>query len=167
MDRSPEMLARARTKLPETVEVRTHDLSGGLPYADGSFDRVVSLNCLYAVPDPQAALREMRRVLRPGGRFVFAHPNAMKPSGLWAIWREHWRLGRGQRSCVHECRAVSAFLRLVAYNAVIMWRARNHTYHAWSAERVRDEVVRAGFRVLEVIPRIYGETDALVTAEAV
>jgi len=42
-----------------------------LPTADGSVDAVVSTLVLCSVPDQAAALAEIRRVLRPGGRFVF------------------------------------------------------------------------------------------------
>jgi len=43
-----------------------------LPLRDGSFDRVMANHMLYHVPDRPAALREMRRVLKPGGRAVLA-----------------------------------------------------------------------------------------------
>lgn len=42
-----------------------------LPFDDGEFDTVVSTLVLCSVDDPVAAVREVRRVLRPGGRFVF------------------------------------------------------------------------------------------------
>lgn len=41
-----------------------------LPWTDGRFSVVGSLNCLKFVPDPAKALREMHRVLRPDGRLV-------------------------------------------------------------------------------------------------
>jgi SAM-dependent methyltransferase len=41
-----------------------------LPFGDGSFDVVVSRSALHHFADPQAALREMARVVRPGGRVV-------------------------------------------------------------------------------------------------
>jgi ubiquinone/menaquinone biosynthesis C-methylase UbiE len=44
-----------------------------LPFADGSFDAVLCVNVLEAVPDRLRALSEMRRVLRPGGRALVAH----------------------------------------------------------------------------------------------
>ena len=42
-----------------------------LPFDDGSFDAVACTLVLCNVANPQAALREMRRVLRPGGSFLF------------------------------------------------------------------------------------------------
>jgi SAM-dependent methyltransferase len=45
-----------------------------LPFADSTVDAVVSANVLEHVPDDVAALREMRRVLRPGGRAVLVVP---------------------------------------------------------------------------------------------
>jgi ubiquinone/menaquinone biosynthesis C-methylase UbiE len=51
-----------------------------LPFADGSFDTVVSLVVLCSVHDQGAALTEIRRVLRPGGRFLFSeHVRADDP----------------------------------------------------------------------------------------
>jgi SAM-dependent methyltransferase len=44
-----------------------------LPFPDESFDAVLCVNMLEALPDPSRGLLEMRRVLQPGGRVVVAH----------------------------------------------------------------------------------------------
>jgi SAM-dependent methyltransferase len=69
---------------------RRADLHGSveaLPVEDATFDLVVCLQVLEHVPDPAAAVRELRRVVRPGGRVLASthgiypfHPN---PDDLW------------------------------------------------------------------------------------
>lgn len=50
-----------------------------LPFADGSFDAVVSQHLLEHIHAPIEALREWRRVLRPGGVVALVTPNALYP----------------------------------------------------------------------------------------
>ena len=50
-----------------------------LPFADDSFDRVSCIGSLEHYPDASVALREIRRVLAPGGRVLFTVPNARWP----------------------------------------------------------------------------------------
>jgi SAM-dependent methyltransferase len=63
----------------------------GLP--DASVDTVISCETIEHLPDPVQALREFRRVLRPGGRLVLTTPNYFGPFGLY---RAYLRL-RGRR----------------------------------------------------------------------
>jgi ubiquinone/menaquinone biosynthesis C-methylase UbiE len=53
------------------VEQIQLDASGRLPLADGSFDFVVTTFTLCSIADAKGALREMRRLLKPEGRYVF------------------------------------------------------------------------------------------------
>lgn len=69
VDPVPEMLAVARRKLPQTVELR-EGWAESLPCEDESFDVVVSCNVFHYIRRPVDALREMDRVLRPGGQLV-------------------------------------------------------------------------------------------------
>ena len=63
-------LRRAARRYGIDLELRTEGADAiGLP--DASVDAVVSTLVLCTVPDPAAAVAEIRRVLRPGGRFVF------------------------------------------------------------------------------------------------
>jgi SAM-dependent methyltransferase len=79
---------RARgERLGIDVDVRAATAEA-LPAADQSVDAVVSSLVLCSVHDPEAALREIRRVLRPGGRFVFVeHVAAPHGTGLRRVQR--------------------------------------------------------------------------------
>ena len=48
----------------------THGASDRMPFADASFDRIFCINVVYFWDDPAAHLREVRRVLKPGGTFT-------------------------------------------------------------------------------------------------
>ena len=72
LDYSPDMMGQAREKAErlnlQNVTFRQGDV-GVLPYENGSFDIVLSLNGFHAFPDKEAAFREVFRVLKPGGTF--------------------------------------------------------------------------------------------------
>lgn len=72
LDYSADMMARAQRRAEDmslsNVHFRQGDV-GALPYADGSFDAVLSMNGFHAFPDKEAAYRETFRVLKPGGIF--------------------------------------------------------------------------------------------------
>lgn len=72
LDYSPDMMAQAREKAErlrlKNVAFEQGDV-GALPYGDGSFDLVLSLNGFHAFPDKEASYRETFRVLKPGGTF--------------------------------------------------------------------------------------------------
>ncbi|MES1945300.1 type 11 methyltransferase [Salinisphaera sp. PC39] len=69
VDLSGAMLAVARRRLGPAVDLRCA-AAEELPFADGAFDTVVSVSMFHFIRRPEEALREMRRVLAPGGRLV-------------------------------------------------------------------------------------------------
>ena len=72
LDYSPDMMNHARRRAEamniRNISFRQGDV-GALPFPDGSFDIVLSLNGFHAFPDKEAAYRETFRVLKPGGTF--------------------------------------------------------------------------------------------------
>lgn len=86
LDFSPRMLERARRK-SDTVEWIEGDLLA-LPFDDGSFDAATVGFGVRNVADLEAALAELRRVLRPGGRLAILEitqpRGALKP--FFSLW---------------------------------------------------------------------------------
>jgi demethylmenaquinone methyltransferase / 2-methoxy-6-polyprenyl-1,4-benzoquinol methylase len=86
LDFSEPMLERARRKAPELEFVRGDVLA--LPFEDASFDAVVVGFGVRNVEDLEAALRELRRVLRPGGRVGILE--ITQPRGILAPFYRLW-----------------------------------------------------------------------------
>ena len=69
-DASAEMIAEAkRDNLSAKLHFSVQDMFR-LPYADGSFDAVIVSNALHIVPQPEKALREIRRMLKDDGVLI-------------------------------------------------------------------------------------------------
>ncbi len=76
LDRDPAALGYAWRKHERGAFAPLCGLAETLPLAARSCDAVLAAEILEHLPDPPAALREMWRVLRPGGRLVVTTPNA-------------------------------------------------------------------------------------------
>jgi len=74
VDDDRHMLAKLERRAKDLgrTNIEVHEASAvALPFPDASFDAVVSTLVLCSVPDADAVLREVRRVLRPRGSFVY------------------------------------------------------------------------------------------------
>ena len=96
LDQSPEMLAGARAKLEADRQLAEHVTlvrgeAESLPFGDGDFDHLTFTYLLRYVDDPAATLRELARVVKPGGRIASLEfmlpPNALAR----ALWRVYTR----------------------------------------------------------------------------
>jgi demethylmenaquinone methyltransferase/2-methoxy-6-polyprenyl-1,4-benzoquinol methylase len=91
IDQSAEMLSRARARFAGADAARVELVEGqaeALPFADASFDGLTFTYLLRYVDDPAATVRELARVVRPGGR-VGSLEFGVPP---WAPARAAWRL---------------------------------------------------------------------------
>ena len=130
LDISEIQVGLARKRLSERIAAGTAEIvlgdSVNLPWEDGRFSVVTSLEVLKHIGDPDGTLREMHRVLRPGGRAVFtlgeyvkAGWGATDESGVrnaWGVW--NWSDADAQR-LVEEAGFVDVALSVlpVAYKS--------------------------------------------------
>lgn len=97
----PHMLKQLQTKAAGRGGVEITAASAQeLPFADDSFDTAVFTLVLCTVPDPEAALREAARVLRPGGKLLFIEHVRAAEAGL-AGWQD--RLEKPWRFLANGC----------------------------------------------------------------
>jgi|SRR5262249_12404122 len=102
VDVSAEMLALAAPAVAGSsrkVTLFTHTAER-LPFDDQTFDTVVTTWSLCSIPDPVAALREARRVLKPGGQLRFVEHGLAADPGV-AKWQN--RLTPLWRRCAGGC----------------------------------------------------------------
>jgi ubiquinone/menaquinone biosynthesis C-methylase UbiE len=115
IDLSGEMIARAKrhaTELHLPVDFVTGDAEA-LKFEDNTFDVLVSRNLLWTLPHPERALKQWRRVVKPGGRLVIS-------DGFWmnTSWkRVHWLVyktikGMFQKTAMRSMRFFCSYARV-------------------------------------------------------
>jgi SAM-dependent methyltransferase len=99
LDAGPEEVAQVRGTLGAMVEAgelaADHPAAAvqgdalALPFPDGAFDRVIASEVLEHIPDDQSAMRELCRVLRPGGTMAVTVPRCGPEAVNWALSDEY------------------------------------------------------------------------------
>lgn len=155
VDFSESVLRSAAERSQKLVQ---SDLSRRLPFADGTFDSVVSLNVLYAVPDPVAALQEMARVLKPGGQLVLATPVDKR---LWPLVAAHVR----SATASDWSRTIRSIPRLLAWviNLAVRGIFENSTFSFFTQTELRDLVGACGLTIVSD-NACYADLDRLIVA---
>ncbi len=119
VDPAEAMLLEQRRKFPEAVASKRLVLRRAsaeeLPVADGSIDAVVANMVLHHVEDPPTAIREMARVLRPGGELVISDLDTHDHEFLRTEQHDRW-LGF-ERAAVHGWLEAAGLERVVVADA--------------------------------------------------
>lgn len=127
IDVNPGMLAVARSVAPEGAAIEWHKASlESMPFPDEQFDVVICQLGLQFVENKRAALREMRRVLKPGGRLLMNMPG---PVGrIFTIFAD-------------------SIARIIGPEAAVFI---NHVFSLYETKEIRQLINEAGFRDLSI-----------------
>jgi SAM-dependent methyltransferase len=83
-----------------------------LPFADGTFDRIIASEVMEHIPDDHAAAKELTRVLRPGGTIAVTIPSYWPERVCWALNDEyHAPFVRGGHVRIYSRAVIKAVLR--------------------------------------------------------
>ncbi|TDD16928.1 class I SAM-dependent methyltransferase [Nonomuraea diastatica] len=107
----------------ETVQGTALDM----PFEDGAFDRVIAAEVLEHIPDDMAAMREIFRVLRPGGTAAVTVPSFLPERICWAL-DEDYHTAPGGHVRIYTLAELSAKLKSAGF--VIGPHHHAHGLHA-------------------------------------
>ena len=144
----PSSVARSRV-----VDVYASGLA--LPFADSTFESVVSSEVLEHVPQPATLLGEIRRVLKPGGHLLLTTPQTW---GLHEEPHDYFRYTRYGLTAL----ATSVGLEVIVVQPTsgfwVTWAARTADFlflrHAYNRGLLREAVFGVGVAVIQVVGRL-------------
>jgi ubiquinone/menaquinone biosynthesis C-methylase UbiE len=140
LDVSAAMLARAqRHGAAAGVELAlVRGDATRLPFADATYDAATGHSFLYLVEDGDAVLREVHRVVRPGGHVAFLEPSAVDGRRRWSAVARAFRSG------------------LRFGTSMLLWSVFSRLHGRYTAGRLATQLARCGFVASEVAPAFDG-----------
>jgi SAM-dependent methyltransferase len=146
------MLALAQTLYHRPSVEYVHGSAESIAYPDRTFDKVVSVSCLEHFEDPLQGLREMARVLKPGGRLAIS-VDSLLPENSPSSFRE-WH---ARRHFVTHYFNREQLLDMIKEVGLRLEPDRTeHLFRSRLAARVRQFFIRRPRLLLPLFPFLYG-----------
>jgi ubiquinone/menaquinone biosynthesis C-methylase UbiE len=146
IDYAPGMLAHARAKrneqLGDRLSFRRLDLDRRLELADAGFDHVINISVLQNAADPSFTLRELCRVLRPGGTLLLLHVPRPQSHSIPVQEVIRYRVAHLQHRSIAKAALIA--LKAIAERTVVA------AY--WTADELRTMLVAGGFTIVSLDP---------------
>lgn len=151
VDLAPQMIALARAELgrrgqganPIAFEVGD---ATRLPWGDGEFERVTGHSFLYLLPDPVAVLREVRRLLKPGGVATF-----MEPAAAGSLW-----MAARAAPAPWPTLAARPWDTLRFSTSMALWRLMSGAHRRWTQTHAAAVAQASGLRLTDFRPTLGG-----------
>jgi ubiquinone/menaquinone biosynthesis C-methylase UbiE len=171
LDINRTMIRQAHRKCRNSpnVKLQVADLNKSLEFPDGTFDKVICSNTLYALDEPQAVISEFHRVLKPGGALIVANP---KPkAGENTLIKEHISalneltpFHRKIHQILLSLLLIPVHLVVVVINRNIIDKGRRGQYHFLTEKDLQRVLREVGFTNIQT-GSCYADQDWLGHAE--
>lgn len=171
IDSNQKMINYARKRCADFPEINLKfvDLNKNLGLPENSFDKIVCLNTLYALENPQKVIEQFYRILNSGGYLVISNPKPGAKGG---------KLFKAQIKALIELKPISKkiyhwllfFLTMPIsiiigiINKIILERAKKGKYHFLDKEELEKIYQRSGFKNIK-ITSTYADQNWLVRGE--
>jgi SAM-dependent methyltransferase len=166
VDASPAMLARARQRpWPVSPRFVAENIDDFLTKEKRQFDRVVSVNLIWALADPRRTIEHMADCLAQGGRMVHTTPRWRFRFDLIVV--RHLRRTRGVRALLRALGLLPALAVAGLLNLALVLRVLSRTWRdrsRWQAEGLASLFAQPGLGPVAIRPT-YGGQGFLVTAD--
>lgn len=146
------MLSLAKTLYPRSNVEYVQGNAESIPYPNNTFDKVVSVSCLEHFADPLQGLREMARVLKPGGRLAIS-VDSLLPENSPMDFRE-WHARRHFVTNYFSREQLLGMLKQVGFRSEP--ERTEHLFRSRLAARVRQIFIRRPRVLLPLFPLLYG-----------
>lgn len=144
IDHSYEMLACANRK-NDKIDFRYSNLDQQLSFVDNYFDGVVSNNVMAYLQNPDIALAEIHRVLKPGAIFVVA--TLRENWSPMAVYKEHCR----HKGLLHTAKIFFPLIGLGIFNVEIIRRIKKGKYRTYNEKTFLELLDKFGFINISVL----------------
>lgn len=145
LDITPEMVALSSQRLDKVVQGTVFDI----PFQDDSFDIVVNREVMHLFPHPELMLKEVHRVLRPGGQFIFGQIVPFGPED--AAWMH--RIFIKKQPLLHHMFMAEDLLQLLTAHGFggietsehLLWESIDVWIDTWETSRLHRHEIRELF----------------------
>jgi ubiquinone/menaquinone biosynthesis C-methylase UbiE len=167
-DYSPAMLKRSAEKLGNSgnrVRFFELDLNKELPFDNCQYDGAICLNVLYALGEPELFIRELNRVLKPGGVAIISTP-LLEPR-IFPIVREHLDVLKAENPrfwlAVFAGQVIGVFFPTLLFVLINLFIKSYKDFKFYSREELDKLITSAGFE-LKKVEIVYGNQNWLISA---
>jgi 2-polyprenyl-3-methyl-5-hydroxy-6-metoxy-1,4-benzoquinol methylase len=149
IDVDAESISRGRIAYPELAQKLQHYGGAPLPFEAGQFDVVTAFDVIEHVPRAETLLRDLRRVLRPKGTFVFQTPNFFINVPKEVIYTRSLLAWRKYHCSLQTLGSLRRLLKNAGFTRIVI--EKRPIYTDFNIAQSREHLGEFGPRILRVL----------------